>query len=259
MSEAVYRVLQADPSPFFWPAGPVGVLLLHGFSGTPREMQPLGEYLHARGITVSAPLLPGHGGTLDQMNRTGWQDWTAGAAAAYADLKGKCARCFIAGFSMGSLLTLWIAEHDASMTGIVLYSPALRIADWRLQLAPLLKHFVRSVKDAGTSDLHDPAAMRWMGGFARYPVLALAELTRLRRDVLRHIAQVRTPALAIYATGDQAIHPRSGPETVRRLARQVEVEELVLYDSGHGLVADREWETVAETTYRFVQRRSMAR
>ncbi len=254
MSEATYKVLQADPSPFFLPAGPVGVLLLHGFTGTAREMQPLGEYLHARGITVSAPLLPGHGGTLDQMNCTGWRDWTAGAEAAYTGLKSKCEHCFIAGFSMGSLLTLWIAEHDASMSGIVLYSPALRIADWRLQLTPLLKYFVRSVPTAGVSDLHDPGAARWMGGFARYPVRAVAELVYLRRHVLRNLSRVQTPALVVYATGDRSIHPRSGPETVRHLARQISVEELVLHDSGHAVVADREWETVAEATYRFVQR-----
>lgn len=254
MSESAFKVLQDSPDPFFLPAGPVGMLLLHGFTGTAREMQPLGEYLHARGITVSAPLLPGHGSTLDQMNRTGWRDWTAGAEAAYTGLKSKCEHCFIAGFSMGSLLTLWIAEHDAGMSGIVLYSPALWLADWRLQLTPLLKYFVRSVQTTESSDLHDPGAARWMGGFARYPVLAMAELAYLRRHVLRNLSRVQTPALVIYSTEDHSIHSRSGPETVSRLSRQVPVEELVLHDSGHAVVADREWKTVAEATWRFVQR-----
>jgi carboxylesterase len=256
MSEVAFKVLQDNPEPFSLSAGPVGVLLLHGFTGTAREMQPLGEYLHARDMTVSAPLLPGHGGTLDQMNRTGWRDWTAGAEAAYADLKGKCERCFIAGFSMGSLLTLWIAEHDASMSGIVLYSPALRIADWRLQLTPLLKYLVRSVNNTEPSDLHDPGAARWMGGFARHPVRAMAELAHLRRLVLRDLSHVQTPALVIYSTGDRSIHSRSGPETVSRLSQKVHVEELVLHNSGHAVVADREWETVAEATHRFVQRQT---
>lgn len=254
MAEAICRVLQTDPTPFFLPAGPVGVLLLHGFSGTPREMRPLGEYLHARGIAVSAPLLPGHGGTLDQMNRTGWQEWVAGAQAAYRDLESTCTCCFVAGFSMGSLLTLWIAENEASMSGIMLYAPALRIADWRLQFTPLLKYVVRSVRNVQPSDLHDPGAAQWMGGFARHPVCAMAELTHLRHAVSRNLPRVQSPALVVYSTGDQAIHPCSGPETVRRLSRQVSVETLVLRDSGHAVVADREWETVAEATYRFVQR-----
>ena len=254
MAEATFKVLQDDPEAFFLPAGPVGVLLLHGFTGTAREMRPLGEYLHARGLTVSVPLLPGHGGTLAEMNRTGWRDWVAGAEMAYTDLKSKCEQCFVAGFSMGSLLTLQIAEHDAGMTGIVLYSPALRLADRRFHLTPLLRYFVRSAKYVESSDLHDPGAARWLGGFARYPVPAAAELWHLRRRVLRDLSRVATPALVVYAVGDHAIHPRSGPETVQRLSRQAPVEELVLRDSGHAVVADREWKTVAEATYRFIQR-----
>lgn len=253
-SEADLKVLQADPSPFFLQGGSVGVLLLHGFTGTPREMWPLGAYLHERGLTVSAPLLPGHGGTLAEINRVNWRDWVAGVESAYASLKQKTTRWFIAGFSMGSLLALWIAAHHDDIAGIALYAPALRIADWRLNLTPLLKPFVRSYRHAGESDLHDPEAMQWMGGFERYPVGAAAELWRLRRHVSRDVSRVQTPVLVVYAEGDRSIHPLSGPETVRRLSQHAPVESLVLHDSGHGVVADREWETVAEATYRFVQR-----
>ncbi|MGC9397311.1 MAG: alpha/beta hydrolase [Anaerolineae bacterium] len=259
-SEVDFRVLQADPSPFFLEAGPVGVLLLHGFSGTPREMWPLGTYLHERGLTVSAPLLPGHGNTLADMNRANWRDWVAGVEAAYANLKQKTAQdrstnlWFIAGFSLGSLLTLWMAEHHDDIAGIALYAPALWIADWRLNLAPLLRSFVHSYPQSGESDLHNPEAEQWMGGFARYPVGAAAELWHLRRHVLHDLSRVQTPTLVVYSEGDRSIHPRSGPETVRRLSQQVPVESMVLHDSGHAVVADREWETVAEATYRFVQR-----
>jgi len=254
ISEADLKVLQDDPSPFFLEAGSIGILLLHGFSGTPREMWPLGAYLHERGITVSAPLLPGHGATLAEINCVNWRDWVVGVETAYANLKQKCTHYLIAGFSMGSLLALWMAEHHNDMAGIVLYAPALWIADWRLNLAPLLKSFVRSYPHTAESDLHNPEAEKLMGGFARYPVQAAAELWHLRRHVLRDLARVRTPALVIYSEGDRSIHTRSGPETVRRLSQQVPVESMVLHDSGHAIVADREWKTVAEATYRFVQR-----
>jgi carboxylesterase len=253
-SEADFRVLQADPAPFFLEAGSVGVLLLHGFSGTPREMWPLGAYLHERGFTVSAPLLPGHGSTLAEINRVNWRDWVAGVESAYVHLKQKTTRWFIAGFSMGSLLTLWMAAHHDDIAGIVLYAPAIHIADWRLNLTPLLKPFMHSYRHSGESDLHNPEAEQWMGGFERYPIGAAAELCRLRRHVLHDMSHVRTPSLVIYSEGDRSIHPHSGPETVHRLAQQTSVESLVLHDSGHAVIADREWETVAEATYRFVQR-----
>ncbi len=253
-SEADLKVLQADPSPFFLQGGLVGVLLLHGFTGTPREMWPLGTYLHERGLTVSAPLLPGHGATLAEMNRVNWRDWVSGVEVAYAHLKQTTTRWFLGGFSMGSLLTLWMAAHHDDIAGIALYAPALRIADWRLNLTPLFRPFIRSYPQSGESDLHDLEAARWMGGFSRYPVGAAAELWHLHRHVLRDVSYVRTPALVVYAEGDRSIHPSSGPETVRRLSQQTSVETLVLRDSGHAVVADREWETVAEATYRFVQR-----
>jgi len=252
--EANFHVLQNDPSPFFLQAGPVGVLLVHGFTGTPREMWPLGAYLHERGLTVSAPLLPGHGGTLAEINSVCWRDWVGGVEAAYVALKQTCVRWFVAGLSMGSLLTLWMAAHHHDITGIMLYAPALWVADWRLNLTPLCRFFMRSYAGPDDSDLHDPTAAQWMGGFTRYPVRAAAELWYLRRQVLRSLTRVQTPALVVYSEGDRKIHPRSGPETVRRLAQQVDVETLVLHDSGHAVVADREWETVAEATYHFVQR-----
>lgn len=254
--EADYKVLQADPSPFFLKAGPVGVLLVHGFTGTPKEMWPLGVYLHERGLTVSAPLLPGHGSTLAEINRANWRDWVAGVESAFVHLKQTTTRWFLGGFSMGSLLTLWMAAHHDDIAGIVLYAPALRIVDWRINLTPWLAPFVRTYRQSGESDLHDPEAVQWMGGFERYPIAAAAELWHLRRHVQRDLSRVRTPALVVYSEGDRAIHPRSGPEMVRRLSQQAPVETLVLRDSGHAVVADREWETVAEATYRFVQRHS---
>lgn len=253
MAKNEFRVLQDNPAPFFLEGGPTGVLLLHGFSGTPREMRPLGDYLHARGLTVDAPLLPGHGGTLAEMHRTRWQAWTGAVESAYATLRTHCQQCIVAGFSMGSLLALWLAENADGLTGVVLYSPALKIADWRLHLTPLLRYFVKDLRGPETSDLHNPEAASWLGGFERYSVPAAAELLALQRYVRRHLSRVRVPALIVYSTGDRSIHPESGPETVRLLSRQVPVEALVLHNSGHAVVVDRKWETVAETTFRFVE------
>ena len=70
-----------DPSAFFLPGkptgGPVGVLLFHGFPGSTTDVRLLGTFLHARGPTISAPLLPGHGTRPADLNRVRWQDWTA--------------------------------------------------------------------------------------------------------------------------------------------------------------------------------------
>ena len=72
------------PGAFVLGGGPVGCLLIHGFASSPPEMRPLGDFLHQRGITVSAPLLPGHGTVPEDLNRTLWQDWAACSVAPQA-------------------------------------------------------------------------------------------------------------------------------------------------------------------------------
>jgi alpha-beta hydrolase superfamily lysophospholipase len=42
-------------------AGPVGVLLSHGFTGMPSSLRPWAESVAAAGHSVRLPLLPGHG------------------------------------------------------------------------------------------------------------------------------------------------------------------------------------------------------
>jgi esterase/lipase len=113
---------------------------------------------------------------------------------------------------------------------------------------------VHSFKKTHNSDLHNPDAEVFLGGFDRYPIPAAAEVLGLQRRVRRMLSRVQAPSLVIYALGDHSIHPQSGPETVRLLSQYVAVENLVLEDSGHAVVVDKEWEKVAETIADFVQR-----
>src|ERR1700685_394618 len=68
--------------------GPVGVLLCHGFTGSPQALRPWAEYLADQGLTVSLPRLPGHGTTWQDLARTGWRDWFAEVDVAFGKLAG---------------------------------------------------------------------------------------------------------------------------------------------------------------------------
>ena len=254
MSKSELRVRQTDPAPYLLPGGEVGVLLIHGYTGTPREMRRVGDYLHARGLTVSAPLLPGHGETLAIMNQHGWRDWVAGAERAYQELQHRCVQVVVAGISMGSLLTLELGARHPELAGICLYAPALWSLRRKILLAPLLRHFVASTAPPEVVDLEKRSAPEsWRGGFDRDPVPAAAELLQLQRRVRKTLSQVTVPALVIHSRGDRTIHPRCGPETVRGL-RSSDIEVLELERSGHVVTAGCEWKKVAAVSHQFILR-----
>jgi carboxylesterase len=99
---------QGDPAPFFLPGGPTGVLLIHGWSGSPAEMRGLGGYLAAQGLTVMAVRLPGHGTEPRELFATRWQDWVAACGQSLVALRRRCDTVFVGGLSMGALLSIYL-------------------------------------------------------------------------------------------------------------------------------------------------------
>jgi carboxylesterase len=241
-----------DPSPFLLEGGPVGVLLIHGFTGSPPEMRLVGDYLHERGCTVSGPLLPGHGTTAEDMNRCRWTDWTAHAEGALAELQARCETVFVGGLSMGSVLTLYLAAHHPKLPGVVAYSPAVWPADRLIYLTPVLKYAIREKTKSDDSDLADPKADLRLWSYEENPAFAAHEFLKLLRRVRRLLPRVTCPVLVIHSIRDTAIHPDSARRTYERVGA-ADKELVTLYNSGHCLTVDSEWERVAAKTYAFIQ------
>lgn len=240
-----------DPSAYFLPGGPTGVLLIHGYTGSPTEMRWVGDYLRGRGLTVSAPLLPGHGATPEEMNRRRWTDWTGHVDAALADLRARCERVFVAGLSMGSLLTLYLAAKHPDLPGTIVYSPAVWTADPKIYLSPIARYFIASQPKSGASDLIDPQADRQLWSYDVNPVGAAAELLKLSFFVRRSLPKIACPIMIIYSTRDAAIHPASAQRTFARIGAR-DKELIVLHESGHCITVDCEWQSVAQKTYAFI-------
>jgi carboxylesterase len=241
-----------DPSPFLLEGGPVGVLLIHGFTGSPPEMRLVGDYLHEQGCTVSGPLLPGHGTTAADMNRCRWTDWTAHVEGALADLQARCEAVFVGGLSMGSVLTLYLAAHHPDLPGVVAYSPAVWPADRLIYLTPVLKYAIREKQKSDDSDLADPEADLRLWSYEENPAFAAHEFLKLLRRVRRRLPRVTCPVLVIHSIRDTAIHPDSARRTYERVGA-ADKELVTLYNSGHCLTVDSEWERVAQKTYAFIQ------
>lgn len=241
-----------SPDPFVLEGGPVGALLIHGFTGAPPEMRFLGDYLNERGLTVSAPLLPGHGTTVEDLNRCRWTDWVAAAEAALEELQGRCDPVFVGGLSMGSLLALYLAAERDAVAGVMAWSPALRLANPLIHLSPLARHLLRTFPKERRSDLYDQRAETRIWAYPVRPVSGVAELLTLQREVRRRLAQVGQPLLVVQSRADRTVHRRSGPMVVEGVT-SADAQLIWLQHSGHNMLVDGEWTTVAAKTWAFIR------
>jgi carboxylesterase len=242
-----------DPLPFFFPAGKTGCLLIHGFTGSPPEMRPLGEYLAQRDITVSGPLLAGHGTRPQDMAGVTWEDWYGSVETAYRDLRGCCDRVAVAGFSLGAVLALHLAAQQ-EVSALITLSPALQLKDWRSTLLPLLRLFLKQIAkpaDPTVNDLTDPQAYKRFWSYDSYPVAGAYQLWRAQRAVRPELGRIRCPTLVIYSSGDTVIGAGSGPLIYGGVAA-TDKDMLVLHNSGHGIVVDSECQVVFERTYAWI-------
>jgi len=231
--------------------GPTGVLLCHGFTGSPQSLRPWAEYLARAGLTISLPRLPGHGTTWQEMARTRWEDWFAEVDRAFDELQQQCDEIFVMGLSMGGCLALRLGEiRGPAVRGLVLVNPSLTADNKALfAVAPALKLLIRSVKGIA-SDIKNPEASEV--GYDRTPTKAAATLPGLWRSTQQHLSDLTQPVLAYHSKDDHVV----GPASLKLLAGalrpgQLEVRELS--DSYHVATLDNDAAAIFAGSLEFVR------
>src|SRR6201995_1244199 len=202
--------------PFDHAGGPVGVLLCHGFTGTPQTLRGWADYLAGQGLTVSLPRVPGHGTPWQAparappggaVARRGGDDGCAEVAAAFGTLASRCEHVFVFGLSMGGCLALRVAEtRGGAVRGLVLVNPSLAPDTRLFLLAPVLKYVLRSLPGIA-SDIKKPGGHEI--GYDRVPVRAAAPLPKLWNETVRPLGQVTQPVLVYRSTTDHVVGPAS--------------------------------------------------
>ena len=85
--------------PFMAEGDRLGVLVLHGFIGSPASVTPWARHLAAAGHTVAAPRLPGHGTRWQDLNATTWRDWVSAAEQSLQCLSASSTKAYRNGFT----------------------------------------------------------------------------------------------------------------------------------------------------------------
>lgn len=235
-----------------------GVLLIHGFTGTPDSLRPVINTLHHNGYTVSAPLLAGHGTTPEQCAQTSWHDWFYTCQKAYMELQEKCTQIFIGGLSLGSLLTLKLTlEAPHKPTGIACLATPLYLKPWVTKLIPFaasqfVKPFWKYQKKIDV-DIKDPVAKKNFWNYRLMPLSCIKSIVDLQKSIRPKLSEITTPTLLIHARHDSTA-PYDSMHHVASEISSTTTESVSLENSYHIITLDYEKDLVANTVTHFFNR-----
>ena len=235
---------------FFLPGGKVGILVIHGFTGSPATVAPWATGLAAEGYTVSVPRLAGHGTHWEDLNVTQWSDWYVSVENAYSQLRAQCDRIFVAGFSVGGALALKLSqERGGEIEGLMLLNASIFDERKFYYLLPLVKHLIPSLK-SGAMDVNKPNPVRH--SYSRLPLKALDSLRSLWRVVEEDLYLVHTPLMVAYSVNDHVVDPRNS-ETIIDNVYSADIREVIFEKSFHNVALDYDADILIEESLTFIQ------
>ena len=195
-----------------------GALVLHGLTGSTQSVDGLRAALEGAGFEVEAPTLPGHGTSLEDLARCGWDDWTAAAEAAYSRLGRPMVSV---GLSMGGALAAGIAAAHPDVRGLAVVNPLVDPP------APAFLETLEAFLAAGErflpgigSDIADPAGKEV--AYDRLPVAALLSMSRGLHELRTRLADVRCPVLILSSRHDHVVASVSGDLLAEAVSGPVE-------------------------------------
>jgi carboxylesterase len=242
--------LVPDAEPFSADGGPIGVVVSHGFTGTPASVRPWAEHLAAAGYTVRLPLLPGHGTTWQDTNRSRWPQWYETVEASYLELAGRCEQVFGFGLSMGGTLVTRLAElHPDGLAGLVLVNPAYGTRRLDAKLAPYISWAVRSRPAIG-GDIKKPGVVEPADD--RTPVVAFASLLKLWKVTVADLPALRAPVLMFRSREDHVVDDLSA-QLLKAGAVNTTVREVILDNSYHVATLDNDAPQIFQGSVDFIE------
>ena len=231
----------------------VGILLVHGFTGSPVSLRPLAELLSKRGFAIELPRLPGHGTRPRDLLPTRYADWRAEALAALTRLRSRTQKVFALGLSMGGTLVLDLATSEALDGAVTINAQILDRGGLIVKLAPLIEKIIpiapasaaglmkNDIKKGGDEDAYD-----WVAAAAGN------SLVRALPDVRARLPKLSCPLLVIYSRDDHSVPPANS-KALPGLVGSKNVTVLELLDSYHVATLDNDLPLVDARVSAFVE------
>ncbi len=238
--------------PFFFPGNHTGCLLIHGFTGSPKEMLVMGEYLKEQGYTVLGIRLAGHATQLEDMMRSTWQDWLASVEDGYYFLKGCTDRIFVMGLSMGGILSLLFSSQHPVSGVVTMSTPYFLPREQGIRFARLISIFMPKMKK-DPPDSHNLAAARDHVDYPYLPTKGIIQLRDLLVEMRSALPRVQAPALIIHSKQDQGV-PGLNAEQIIAALGSTDKRLLWVENSGHVIPEEPDRELAFKAIDEFIRR-----
>ena len=231
----------------------IGILLVHGFTGSPSSMRPWAEFMHQQGYTVRVPRLPGHGTKPEDLNNVTWQEWPRKVESELRELQKSCSKIFVFGLSMGGGLTLYTTQnHQERITGIVLVNPMIHIPFVTPTFAKIVSKFFK-MRSAVGNDIKRKNVTEY--AYDANPIVGIYELTKMLKITRANLAKVSIPTLLFHSIEDHVL-PVSNTEIILEGISSKDKERVELTNSYHVATLDHDMEIIFEKSLTFVKERS---
>ncbi|MFN8636663.1 MAG: alpha/beta fold hydrolase [Chloroflexota bacterium] len=241
--------------PFEYPGDPdLGALLVHGFTGSPGELRPVGEALAAADIGSAGVLLRGHGTHPNDMVGRTYAEWIEDVEQGLERLLERHRRAVVVGLSMGGTLALNVAARradDPRLAGLVTISAPLFLSDWRLGLVGVISRIVKW-QAWGRPDIKDRRVWDTHGAYRRIRTAAIPQLLGLMRETNQRLARVGQPILVVHAREDHIVPPGNLDRIRDGVASRVK-SSMLLDNCYHVSTVDFEAERLNAEIVRFIR------
>ena len=233
-----------------------GCIVIHGFTGAPKEMRWLGEYLNQQGFTVLGIRLAGHATKPEDMIRSRYTDWLLSIEDGYNLLRTCTDRVFLLGLSMGGILSLTFAAQFP-VQGVVTMSTPYKLPDdprlrWIKQISWFLPYMPKGKEDPG-SDWFDQEAFRQHVSYPQNPVRSIRELTRLMVVMQASLSKVTAPVLLIHSRDDTYV-VKDSMQLIHDHLGSSDKQMLWVEGGGHVITEEPTRETVFKAAADFIER-----
>ena len=257
--------------PFFFSASKasshsVGCLLIHGFTGTPKEMRPMGEHLAKQGYSILGIRLAGHATQPDDMQRSRFADWTASVEDGYQLLRGVADNIYLIGLSMGGILSLLMStrldaypEREARrIKGVVAISTPYRLPvdypAWVFRFASYFMPYREKANEPPGASWFDKDAFHEQVSYPQNPMRSVGELSKLLAEMRAALPRVNVPVQLIHSKDDGYVLPENMEHIYAGLVNAPDRQKLYITGSGHVVTRDAARLEVFEAASQFIRR-----